>query len=182
MRTVLRLAGMRTRLAFLALGAALACGCAGGLPRTAAHPLLGERLRAPTTTGASPDCAPTSESFARPTVVLVWSPWCASCKVWLTAVDRFWRQGGASRVRLVGVPTGAERADVERVLVEYDVSFPQAHDSQGAWVAAAGLDSVPRLLILDRGGRLRYVSPDDADAADVDEACWRAAEGSDGEP
>jgi len=143
--------------------------CAQWSPRSAKHPLLGEQVQRPT----EADPGPSSTPAPRCTVLLLWSPWCATCKVWLSLLDRLQRQAGSTSV--VGIAAHGTREDLDRVLQDYGIRIPQIHDPDGAWLRKLKVEAIPRLLVIDSSAQLIYASPDDADTAVVEGVFWHTA-------
>ena len=147
----------------------LEMSCSTWSPLSARHPLLGKRVERP----AEADPGQSSAAAPRCTVLLLWSPWCSACKKWLSLLDRLQRQAGSTSV--VAIAAYGNREDVDRVLREYDISIPQVHDPDGAWLWTLKVEVIPRILVIDRSGHLIYASPDDADTAVIEGVFWHCA-------
>ncbi len=111
-----------------------------------------------------------SLSARRGQVVLVdfWATWCAPCRESMPAVEKIWRGHGGPGFTVMSVNVeGPAVADKARAFVAgMGLTFPTFIDD-GAASDAYHVDTIPTLLLVDRGGIVRWahiggLGPDDA--------------------
>lgn len=79
----------------------------------------------------------------------------------LATLDRTYHAQGLS---LVGVCADLQRARMDQLLEKIPLRGPHFYDGKGfqnALVVASGITSFPTILVVDRGGILRHVNPED---------------------
>ncbi len=93
----------------------------------------------------------------RPAVVILWAPWCESCKREIPSIlrlDRKARERGDFVV--VGIAIGDEPENVQGFASAHRLSYPQLIDTQGD-VGLLGRRQVPTTLVINRQGRTVYM-------------------------
>ncbi len=99
------------------------------------------------------------------TVVNFWASWCAPCRrelPRLAALDRELRGAGG---RVVAISIDAERANAERFLRRTAPTLGVAFDGPEALVQDLDLRNVPCTIVLDRTGKVAWVSMRSDDSA-----------------
>jgi hypothetical protein len=96
--------------------------------------------------GAKPDLA---GKFA---IISVWSPKSASCKKWIPELNQL-QKTLAGKVQMLGVTTATE-AEVSQSDPKPD--FPSALDPDGKFLSAAGVTTLPCVLLVDTNNVVRY--------------------------
>ena len=79
----------------------------------------------------------------------------------LAQLDREYYEQG---LRLVGVCADLQRARMDQLVKQIPLRGPHFYDGKGfqnALVVAGGITSFPTILVVDRGGILRYVNPEE---------------------
>jgi peroxiredoxin len=90
-----------------------------------------------------------------PVVIDFWEVWCGPCKLELPEIDAINRAYRARGVQVYGIETAANAAQVNHFFSQYGVSFPTLVDPHGDVNIAYGVQSVPRVIVIDRQGKLR---------------------------
>ncbi|GEM_PF-2655948 len=140
---------------------ALSAGCRVSTPVSASHRLLGTTVPVPgeprweNSTGVG---AHRSQCAQASHFLLFWSPSCERCKPWLAELDRLWRQSARPHLQPLGIASHADRDDAARVLSAYSIGLPQLVDREGTWMETYGITNLPTILVVDRCGKLVFVS------------------------
>lgn len=105
---------------------------------------------------------------------VVWQTWCHSCAEEAPAIAEAARRH-AGRLRFVGVvpgsPADVDLAEVARVRAAWGYDFPQVRDPDLSLCERLGVKGTPTIVVLGRGGAVRY----DAHRPPAD---WTALEGA----
>lgn len=89
----------------------------------------------------------------RPMLVAFWAPWSIPCRKYLPELDALQKKF-TGKLSVVGV-TAATEEEVA-ALGETKVEFASALDPKGVFEAAAGVTSVPSVMLVDAKGVVRY--------------------------
>lgn len=89
-----------------------------------------------------------------PLLVHFWATWCPVCKLETGDIASM---SGAYPVVTVAMTSGSE-GEVARFLRERQYHLPVINDPDGVIAAAWGVTGVPTSYIVDRNGRIRFVS------------------------
>jgi thiol-disulfide isomerase/thioredoxin len=147
---------MHTRLASLALGAALL------LP----YSVRADEERWPpglVAVTAAQSAARVRAEKGHPVVLVYWAAWCKDCRVELPALEALTRELGPRGVRLVSVTIDETPAALERLLAERPIPYPYLRlapivkaDAISAIGSLGGhfTGSIPYLAVFDKQGRL----------------------------
>lgn len=133
----------------LPLHATLVEAAARGLTRGAAPPPLGASL----VMGAGP----VDLSALRGRVVLVdfWASWCGPCRAMMPVLNRLSQRFGAQGLTVIGV-TDESAAIARRVGMQMGIRYTLA--SGPSTVTRYNVQSLPTLVAIDRGGRVREIA------------------------
>lgn len=96
--------------------------------------------------GTKPDL---TNKFA---IISVWSPKSAACRKWIPELNDLNKSLGG-KLEVVGVTTASE-ADVSQS--DPKIDFPCALDPKGKFLSAAGVYSIPCVLLVDTNYMVRY--------------------------
>jgi thiol-disulfide isomerase/thioredoxin len=150
----------------VAAGLAFVAGCATSAPAARA-----------TAVGAAVvigDAGPVSLAElagGRPLVIDLFATWCEPCRAQLLELDAFARRAPGD-VLAIAVDVGEDAATVERFIRRLGVTVPVYLDPRLTFSDGLGETSVPRLLVVDRAGRIvhRGTELDDAARAAIEAA------------
>ena len=92
-------------------------------------------------------------------VVTFWASWCGYCRQELPVLAGLQEAAGKDRMTVVAINYKDDRK-VYRALVRAfkDAQLTMTHDANGAIGKAYGVNGIPRLLMIDRDGKVAYVS------------------------
>ncbi|HEY2083422.1 MAG TPA: redoxin domain-containing protein [Verrucomicrobiae bacterium] len=85
-------------------------------------------------------------------IISVWSPKSAACRKWIPQLNDL-HKIFAGKIEVLGVTTAIE-ADVQQA--DPKIDFPCALDPDGKFLKAAGVTSLPCVLLVDTNGTVRY--------------------------
>ena len=109
-----------------------------------------------------------TDQHGKVVVVTFWASWCGYCRRELPVLAGLQEAAGKDRMTVVAINYKDDRK-VYRALVRAlkDVQLTMTHDTNGAIGEAYGVEGIPRLLMIDREGKVAYVSVGyDADSLD----------------
>ncbi|GAM07875.1 thiol-disulfide oxidoreductase ResA [Geobacter sp. OR-1] len=92
----------------------------------------------------------------RITVILLWALGCSSCREDLPALDALYRKLKPRGVEVVGINIGQGKSDVEKFSREAGISYSLLLDPEKKSVALYDAAGIPRTIILDRNGTIRF--------------------------
>jgi thiol-disulfide isomerase/thioredoxin len=100
-----------------------------------------------------------TDQHGKVVVVTFWASWCGYCRRELPVLAGLQEAAGKDQMTVVAVNYRDDRK-VYRALVRAlkDVQLTMTHDVTGAIGKAYGVDGIPRLLMIDREGKVAYVS------------------------
>ncbi len=110
----------------------------------------------------------TSDFRGKVVVVTFWASWCGYCRKELPVLAGL-QEAGKGQVEVVAVNSGDDR-DVYRALVRRlkDVRLTMTRDANGDISRGYGVNTIPRLFMLDRQGRVAYVHSGYSEAESLD--------------
>ncbi len=164
---------MRRTAALAPLLLLAACAAGPDAPPPASAPVQTAGLRLVDTDGHPQDV---DAALARDEAVafVVWQTWCHSCAEEAPAIAEAARRH-AGKLRFVGVVPGKEAdvdpAEVARVRTAWGYDFPQVRDPDLSLCARLGVKGTPTIVVLGRGGAVRYTGHRPP-------ADWKALEGA----
>ena len=114
-------------------------------------------LQAPPFTLPTLDGTSISLSDVRGRIVLVefWATWCGPCRFSLPSLEVIYKRYRGRGVTALLIDEG-ERSETVKAWAKRQFTAPIALDRDGAVGQRYGVDSLPRLFILDREGRILY--------------------------
>ncbi len=95
-----------------------------------------------------------SQHAGQPVVLYFWAEWCPICKVQQGAISDLMQE---APVLTIATQSG-DAAAVQKVLIQRQLPWPTAVDTQGALWRSYGLSGVPTTIVLDPQGQIASVS------------------------
>ncbi len=96
-------------------------------------------------------------------VVLIdcWATWCAPCMSKMPKLKELYEKRHGEGFEVIGVNLDDDPENAHRVLKTLALPWPEVfvptdEATRATWETAAGIENLPRLLVIDRGGVLRY--------------------------
>ena len=125
-----------------------------------AHAAIAMGDFAPDNLGRNPSGGEVKVSDQRGKVVVItlWASWCGYCRKELPVLAGLQEAAGKDRVEVVAVNYQDDR-DIYRALRRRmkGVQLTMAYDQSGDIGRAYGVQSIPRLFMVDRQGRIAYI-------------------------
>jgi RNA polymerase sigma factor (sigma-70 family) len=101
-------------------------------------------------------------------VILIdcWETWCSPCVERLPELKSLYEQSHKDGLEIIGVSFDRNVATLKRAIDKHGLPWPHVlvptdDATQNLWHEATGIDSVPRILLIDRQGILRADNPQD---------------------
>jgi cytochrome c biogenesis protein CcmG, thiol:disulfide interchange protein DsbE len=86
-------------------------------------------------------------------LVAFWAPWSTPCRKYLPELDRLQKKF-AGKLAVIGVTSESEAEIAD--MIEPKIEFASVLDPKGELRAAAGVTSIPYVMLVDREGIVRY--------------------------
>ncbi len=83
----------------------------------------------------------------------VWASWCVPCREESPALDRFEREN-RNRISVLGIDTRDLTDDALDFLEEFDITYAQLRDADGAYAGDLETTGVPESFLIDPEGNL----------------------------
>lgn len=106
-----------------------------------------------------------SEALEGKVVVLdCWASWCSPCLAKMPKLKRLYEKSHGDGLEIIGISLDNDLAKVEQICKAQGMTWPQVQaptESQAreTWRQTIGLESIPRILLIDRNGKLRADTP-----------------------
>lgn len=91
-------------------------------------------------------------------VVNFWASWCDPCRKESPALQRFYEEQRERGVVVLGVDSLDVDSDAHRFIRRYKLTYPQVRDKEGERRQAWGITGFPETFIVDRVGKIAWVS------------------------
>lgn len=99
-----------------------------------------------------------SELKGKVVVLDFWATWCGPCVRAMPAMKRLHEKYKDQPFALIGISVDHEREPLSRFVSANGIGWPQIYDEDDIGTRW-GVDSIPRVFILDQDGVIRYLSP-----------------------
>lgn len=95
----------------------------------------------------------------RGNVVLVnfFASWCPPCRKELPELNKLYQQESAQNLHVLGINLDQDRANAERMIKEFSLSFPVVFDPNKNIIKAYKGKTMPVSYIINRKGRIQHV-------------------------
>jgi thiol-disulfide isomerase/thioredoxin len=106
-----------------------------------------------------------SEDFKGKVVVIdCWATWCSPCMSLVPELKRLHQRWHKDGLEIIGVSLDQSAEIVRKAAQENGMTWPQVlvpakGKARQLWQDAAGIESIPRVLVIDRAGVLRIDGP-----------------------
>jgi cytochrome c biogenesis protein CcmG/thiol:disulfide interchange protein DsbE len=96
-------------------------------------------------------------------LVNVWASWCDPCREESPALQRFHDQHHGKRFTVLGIDSRDVSADALEFVDEFELTYPQLHDSEGEIPDEFGMTGFPESFLVDPDGDVALVIPGPVD-------------------
>jgi peroxiredoxin len=86
-----------------------------------------------------------------------WATWCGPCREELPNVKKVYAQYKDQGFAVLGISLDRQQSDLESYIKEQGIEWPQVFEGGQALAEQYAVSSIPRMLLLDRQGIIRYV-------------------------
>lgn len=85
-------------------------------------------------------------------------------------MEALWRRYGPRGVQVLGVNIQDRWEDALAFEREFGITFPSVFDPSAELAAKYGVAGIPTMIVIDRGGRIRYAFPGGPDHGALNKA------------
>jgi thiol-disulfide isomerase/thioredoxin len=86
-----------------------------------------------------------------------WASWCAPCRTSFPLLNKMYEKLKAQGFEVVAVNLDEDKANAEKFLKEFPVSFTVLRDAKGEWADQFVVESMPTSFIIDRQGIVQTI-------------------------
>ncbi len=98
------------------------------------------------------------KQFAGKVVYLdFWASWCAPCRTSFPLLNQLHEKLKAQGFEVVAINLDEDKANAEKFLQEYPVSFTVLRDAKGEWADQFVVESMPTSFIIDKQGVVQNI-------------------------
>jgi thiol-disulfide isomerase/thioredoxin len=114
---------------------------------------VGKRAPALPTEVITPPAVTVADLRGKPAAINFWASWCTPCRREMPELEQLYRSG-RGRWHIVGVNWNDRLSAAEGFIRDYNSTFPNLRDPDGAVGRAYGIIGLPTTMILDSRGRI----------------------------
>jgi cytochrome c biogenesis protein CcmG/thiol:disulfide interchange protein DsbE len=103
-------------------------------------------------------------------VLNFWASWCVPCRVEAPLLERAQAQLLAHGGTVLGVTYKDTSTDSLGFVREFHLTYPNLRDGDGAFASSYGTDQLPESFIIDRRGRVHWISRGEIDQPFLEKA------------
>lgn len=96
-----------------------------------------------------------------------WASWCAPCRAQSPILARVAKSFGSDKLRVLGVGTSDERANITAFLAKEDIGYPSVFDDQDVASSLYRVQGLPTLVLIAKDGTVRAVATGFADETEL---------------
>lgn len=86
-----------------------------------------------------------------------WASWCAPCRTSFPLLNKLYEKLKGQGFEVIAINLDEEKANAEKFLTEFPVSFTVLRDSQGEWADQYVVESMPTSFIIDKKGVVHHI-------------------------
>ena len=86
-----------------------------------------------------------------------WASWCAPCRTSFPLLNKLHEKLKAKGFEVVGINLDEDKANAEKFLKEFPVSFTVLRDTKGEWADKFVVESMPTSFIIDKQGVVQNI-------------------------
>jgi thiol-disulfide isomerase/thioredoxin len=86
-----------------------------------------------------------------------WASWCAPCRTSFPLLNKMHEKLKAQGFEVVGINLDEDKANAEKFLKEFPVSFTVLRDAKGEWSDKFVVESMPTSFIIDKQGVVQNI-------------------------
>ena len=90
-------------------------------------------------------------------LVNFWASWCIPCREEAPALERFQRRHSGPKFTVLGIDSRDLSSDGRDFVRQYDLTYPQLRDGDGAAARDFGTTGVPENFLIDPAGKVRLL-------------------------
>lgn len=86
-----------------------------------------------------------------------WASWCAPCRTSFPLLNELYGKLKSQGFEVVGVNLDEDKANAEKFLKEFPVTFNVLRDAKGEWADQFVVESMPTSFIIDKQGVVQHI-------------------------
>lgn len=86
-----------------------------------------------------------------------WASWCAPCRISFPLLNKLHQKLKDQGFEVVAINLDENKANAEKFLKDFPVTFPVLRDSKGEWADQYVVESMPTSFIVDKQGVIQHI-------------------------
>ncbi len=86
-----------------------------------------------------------------------WASWCAPCRTSFPLLNKLYQKLKSQGFEVVAVNLDENKANAEKFLTDFPVTFTVLRDSKGEWADQFVVESMPTSFIIDKQGVIQHI-------------------------